>query len=106
MMLVSYRYALGHNQGSEPVFRWESSSPDLADRALWNRFHVQGAVAVSLSTRRPPVSLNDLHLPTGAIPIEDVIRFCIVDLGVTPLSDDWDARLRESRRLTRELQSE
>ena len=40
--------------------------------------------------------LNDLHLPTGFTTIEEVLRFCIVDLGVTPLSDEWDRVLTDS----------
>jgi len=43
------------------------------------------------------VSLNDLHLPTGWVTIEEVIRFCIVDLGVpTNPAHDWDAVLEAS----------
>jgi hypothetical protein len=42
------------------------------------------------------VRLNDLHLPTGFTTIEDVLRFCIVDLAVAPLSPEWDQVLNES----------
>jgi hypothetical protein len=27
------------------------------------------------------------------VPLEEVIRFCIVDLGVAPPADDWHERL-------------
>jgi hypothetical protein len=40
-----------------------------------------------------------LHLPTGFVALEDVLRFCIVDLGVNPLSDGWHDVLEESYRL-------
>jgi hypothetical protein len=40
--------------------------------------------------------LNDFHLPTGYVAIEDILRFTIVDLEVAPLSGDWDAILKES----------
>jgi hypothetical protein len=36
-------------------------------------------------------SFNDWHLPTGWVPIEEIIRFCIVDLGVPPLDTSVDA---------------
>jgi hypothetical protein len=39
--------------------------------------------------------LNAWHLPTGWIAIEEVIRFCIVDLGVRPKAG-WQAVLAES----------
>jgi hypothetical protein len=51
---------------------------------------------VNLPLLGPAVSLNDLHLPTGYVAFEEVLRFCIVDLGVHPLSDGWDGVLRES----------
>jgi len=40
--------------------------------------------------------LNDLHLPTGWVRLEEVLRFCIVDLGVRPLSPRWHEALVES----------
>jgi hypothetical protein len=32
------------------------------------------------------ISLNDVHVLTGFVTVEEVLRFCIVDLGVPPLS--------------------
>jgi hypothetical protein len=43
--------------------------------------------------------MNNLHLPTGFVALEEVLRFCIVDLGVNPLSDEWNGVLEESYRL-------
>jgi hypothetical protein len=42
--------------------------------------------------------LNDVHLPTGYVTFEDVIRFCVVDLEVAPLAQNWHRVLRESHR--------
>lgn len=36
------------------------------------------------------------HLPTGYVPFEEVLRFCIADLGVPPLAEDWDQILRDT----------
>ncbi|MCC6495797.1 MAG: hypothetical protein IT193_06010 [Propionibacteriaceae bacterium] len=44
------------------------------------------------------VSLIDLHLPTGYVTLEDVIRFCIHDLGVPPLRPNWHEILVQSYR--------
>ena len=44
--------------------------------------------------------LNELHLPTGWVPIEEVLRFCIDDLGVRPLSPGWHETLAASARLS------
>jgi hypothetical protein len=43
-----------------------------------------------------PAMLSDWHFPTGWVTMEEVLRFCIVALAVTPLSEDRDAVLRES----------
>lgn len=41
-------------------------------------------------------NLQHWHPPTGWVTLEEVLRFCIVDLGVIPLSDRWSQILRES----------
>ena len=33
--------------------------------------------------------LADAHLPTGRVPLEQVLRLAINDFGVQPLRDDW-----------------
>lgn len=38
-----------------------------------------------------------LHVPTGRVPIEDVIWFCIQELGVTPLHRNWKNIILEAR---------
>ena len=45
---------------------------------------------------------NKLHIPTGGITIENVIRFLIADLDVPPRIEDWDEELRKSERQFRE----
>jgi hypothetical protein len=81
------------DDASEPTFRWEYVSRIDDPVAIWCRHHIQGPLLASLGTQVE--SLNDLHTPTGPLPIEELLRFCIVDLGVRPLSAEWDARLRE-----------
>jgi hypothetical protein len=90
---VSYRYTLTPEGAREPLFRWEyEKTPTNA--GLYCRHHIQGDVPLQFG--RDLVPLNDLHLPTGFVTIEEVLRFCIVDLGVRPLSDDWHTILTES----------
>jgi hypothetical protein len=90
---VEYRYALSHPGAREPLVRWEYVRAPPAGN-LWCRHHLQGPLALVIQGHR--VRLKDLHLPTGYVPFEDVLRFCIVDLGVRALSEDWDRVLRES----------
>lgn len=98
---TSYRYALQPEGHREPMFRWEFVSEPEGDDAFWARHHLQGPAPINVGSQY--VSLNDLHVPTGSVPIEEVIRLCINDLGVTPLSDDWDAILTESAMISRQI---
>jgi hypothetical protein len=47
--------------------------------------------------RTEPVSLRKAHLPTGLVPLQEVVRLLIAPegLGVTPARDDWEAILGE-----------
>lgn len=100
LITVRYRYTLTPERSEEPLWRWEYVREWPDDTARWCRHHVQGNVALPLGPTA--VTLNDLHLPTGYVTIEDILRFCIVDLGVRPLSDNWHDVLEESYRRFRE----
>jgi hypothetical protein len=39
------------------------------------------------------IDLSKAHLPTGVVPLQEILRFAIVDLGVEPLRGDWRAVL-------------
>ncbi|MDI3339907.1 MAG: hypothetical protein QJR03_05170 [Sphaerobacter sp.] len=93
---ISYRYALYRDGIDEPILRWEYVRLP-GDNAQYCRHHLQGSIAVPLTDdRERHPSLNDWHLPTGWVTIEEVLRFCIVDLGVQPLNPEWDSILRDS----------
>jgi hypothetical protein len=96
LITVAYTYTLTPEDDPEPLFRWEYVRRRPDPGALWCRHHLQGPVPLRIGGHE--VSLNDLHLPTGYVTLEEVLRFCIVDLGVTPLSGGWDATLEESYR--------
>lgn len=66
----------------DPLFRWEFVRFPSSG-SFWCRNHLQGPINIGVGGRT--VNLNDWHLPTGLVPIEEIIRFCIVDLGVPPL---------------------
>jgi hypothetical protein len=96
-----YRYTLLPEGHQEPMFRWEYVSEPEGDDAFWARHHLQGPAPIDVGSRY--VSLNDLHVPTGPVQVEEIIRFCINDLGVAPLSDEWDAILVESVEISRQI---
>lgn len=96
LFTASYRYALTPEGVQEPIWRWEYVRKWPDDNEYWCRHHLQGDVLVNIHGQ--PLSLNDIHLPTGYTSIEEVIRFCIVDLEVKPLSEAWHEILEQSYR--------
>jgi hypothetical protein len=96
LSVSSYKYSLTPIGSSDPLCRWEYLKQWPKEHDRWCRHHLQGDIPVSIADRN--VSLNDLHLPTGYVTIEDIIRFCIVDLSVDPLSDNWHEILEASYR--------
>jgi hypothetical protein len=93
---VSYRYTLRPDDATEPLFRWEYEKT-LDASARYCRHHLQGDIALEFGGIRVP--LDDLHLPTGFVTIEEVLRFCIVDLEVPPPSEEWHTILTDSYEL-------
>ncbi len=92
---IRYRYTLGAGDEDDPIFRWEYGPQPPG---LYSRHHLQGAVPLQIG--RYPLSLNDLHLPTGYVAVEEILRFCISDLGVRPRSGEWNRILSESSLIT------
>ncbi len=96
---VTYQYTLtlgerGQQYPPEPFLRWEYiRTPEKG--GLWCRHHLQGTPLIPFG-RSGPLPLNDFHLPTGYVPIEEIIRFCIVDLEVRALSANWSDILHRS----------
>mgnify|MGYP001271409931 FL=1 len=48
------------------------------------------------ATERLEIPLDKLHIPTGRVSIEAVIRMLITEFGVRPLREDWEKRLNET----------
>jgi hypothetical protein len=100
LRIIQYLYSLTPQARSEPLLRWEylRERPDPAAR--WCRHHLQGPIGLGLHDLGEPrareIRLNDLHLPTGPVSLAEVLRFCIVDLSVRPLSEQWDGELEAS----------
>jgi len=95
---AKYKYTITPEGAQQALFRREYvrryPSPD--DR--WCRHHLQGDVPLPrpLYDGATPLTLDGLHVPTGFTTVEEVLRFCLTDLGVEPLSADWDDVLTES----------
>lgn len=94
---VEYWYGIQESADmkAESLMRWEYVSD--APKDGFCRHHVQ--VPAKLTAPDGRLDLNKIHLPTGWVTIEEVIRFLIVDLGVKPpCGDEWCGKLEASER--------
>jgi hypothetical protein len=66
---MQYRYMLTPDDHSEPRIRWEYVGYPIDDD-MHCRHHLQGPIPLNLSDEQNrQVTLNDLHLPTGWVPV-------------------------------------
>lgn len=87
----------------EPLFRWEYVSEVPAGKE-WCRHHFQiGRVpagdrreALCLPLGTGELDLNRVHVPTGFVLIEYVLRFLITELKIQPATSEWQSVLKES----------
>ncbi len=52
---------------------------------------------ISLGDDLEPLAVAKIHIPTGMISIEDLVRLLITELDVEPRRPDWNALLAESQ---------
>lgn len=79
---AAYFYAVGRQDTGELLaFHWHprGKSPIATP-------HLHVRVNIQIGERW----LGKVHLPTGFVTIEDVVRLAIHELGATPLREDWE----------------
>jgi hypothetical protein len=95
----AYRIQASDNPKDNDCLRWEYVSRKVRDKQHC-RNHFQTPITFSLGKQK--ISLEDSHLPTGWVTIEEIIRFLITDMGVPPKQDGWDDELKLSEAKFRE----
>jgi len=102
---LKYRYALYDHRPtleSEPLFRWEYETKHRQPHSGEPRHHMQlgrGSRAQYIALGGSQLDLNRVHLPTGWVLIEEVLRFLVHDLGMKPpCGESWPEVLHESER--------
>ena len=82
LRVLQYAYRLQRTASlvDEAEVRFEYVSRAVDPSARWSRHHVQFHRDSQSSS--PDFSLSKLHIPTGSVTIEDVIRFLIADLDL------------------------
>jgi hypothetical protein len=95
---LEYTYHLleGSSPDSKWIIRWEYVS-HIQRRNEHSRHHVH--IATVVDTPAGKMDLDKLHLSTGWVTIEEVIRFLVAEMGVKPKISDWDDQLLESEEL-------
>jgi hypothetical protein len=95
-----YRIQSEVGNKADAIVRWEYVSPTLPEYADHGKRHCWRHMQMShdLPLPKGKLDLDDAHLPSGYVFIEDVIRFLISDLGVKPSDDDWHDTLIASER--------
>ena len=77
------------------LFRWEFDPSQKNEHPPYH-LHIFGAIPVG---PRGSLNLRAVHIPTGRILLEDIIRFLITNLGFKPpCGDRWSGVLQESER--------
>lgn len=79
---VAYFYALARDSEDVIVYHWHPLG-----RSSITRPHLHVRADLHVGDRW----LGKVHLPTGQISLEDIIRLAIQELGAQPLRDDWEA---------------
>jgi hypothetical protein len=92
----AYSYELTAPDGRDFArYDWHPQGQDGEDGAIdWPHLHARGY------TR--PVDVSRMHLPTGRVSLEAVIRLAIRDFKVPPRRPDWQQVLASSEQTFRQ----
>lgn len=93
---IEYGYFIARRNEDNPIIRFEylryPIAKDNGEIGKHCRHHVQICSNVN------GIYLEDVHIPTGWVTIEEFIRFFIVDLEAKSLCKDWDEVLQNSEK--------
>jgi hypothetical protein len=106
LQVLAYEYRIQRTSSpdDEAEVRFEYVSPEIDPDFRYSRHHIQ--FHQDYHEVREGFSLQKLHIPTGGVRIEHVLRFLIADLGVPSLVENWDEELKKSEDQSREWMSQ
>jgi hypothetical protein len=96
--LVSYEQRILDRDDREILaFHWHPSGlSDITDPHM----HLSSRLnPIEMGRNQEPLPLADMHIPTGFVTLEDVVRLLISEFGIRPRHTGWDAILRANRAL-------
>jgi hypothetical protein len=101
---VQYRYRVQATQrmDDDDCFRWEYVAREIRPSQLC-RHHLHLAGQYEMGPHLIP--LADVHIPTGWVTVEEIIRFLITEFRVGAKTEDWEAVLNDSESLFKQWTS-
>jgi hypothetical protein len=96
--VLSYEYRLLDREEREVMaFHWHPIGlSDVTDPHI----HLSSQLnPIEMGRDQEPLALADMHILTGFVTLEDVVRLLISEFSIRPRHADWDATLRENRSL-------
>ncbi len=95
-----YLYSIADGAGEDLVgFHYH---PELnEDPVLYPHVHAYA----NKDERFLKINLHKKHIPSGRVPLEDVIHWMIDELEVVPARDDWETVLSEAREQFKSIQT-
>jgi hypothetical protein len=93
---VSYEYRIVDPDEREILaFHWH---PTSLSNVIDPHLHLTSRLnPIDMGRDQDPLRLAGIHIPTGFVTLEDIVRLLITEFGITPRRDDWDDLLRENR---------
>jgi len=96
LRIVRYSYSIQEGPVSNPrwLFRFEYISRGEEGSGLHCRHHLHLPNMLTMGGQER--DLSRVHIPTGWVTVEELIRFLIYELGIQSRADDWDKILQDS----------
>lgn len=94
---MAYWYRVQATAGlreADALLRWEYDRSHDPRQPGPPRHHLQAPAQIKWETHT--LDLNKIHTPSGWVTIEELLRFLIVELGVSPASPDWPTIVADS----------
>lgn len=82
-----YRLQATAELQDEALLRWEYDRAQDPRQPGPPRHHLHAPTAIKWGSHS--LDLNQIHTPSGWVTIEELLRFLIVELGVTPATPEW-----------------
>ena len=88
----AFAIATDHRDQELLMFHWNHREQSQSSLIPAGHLHV-GSILLARPTVIRPDDFHNAHIPTGPISFPALVRFAIVELGVTPLVADWESVL-------------